>query len=348
MTTQPIRLTELAACAGCAAKAGAEQLTEVLRYFAGRQPAHNPDLLVGLASPDDAAVYRLNDEQAIVVTADFFAPLVDDPYAYGAIAAANALSDVYAMGGEAILALNIAGFPADMAPESIADILRGGADKVEEAGAVIAGGHTIIDAEPKYGLCAIGLVRPDAIFTKAGAQPGDQLYLTKPLGTGLITTAAKFDEADAAHLQAAIESMTALNRHPAHLVRTVSAHALTDITGFGILGHGYEIALASGAALRFEASCLPVLPGALDCAYRGTTTGGAVRNEKYLDGKVRIAEDVSPEVRHVLYDPQTSGGLLFAVGPEKTADVAQLFADGELPVWRVGAVIEGSGVLVAP
>jgi len=283
-----------------------------------------------------------------VLTVDFFAPLVDDPYSYGAIAATNALSDIYAMGAEVTLALNIAGFPEDMPHETIAEILRGGADKVAEAGGVIAGGHTIIDAEPKYGLCVLGLVHPKRIFAKGGARPGDLLYLSKPLGTGIVTTAAKFDKAKAEHLRAAIDSMTRLNRHPSHIARAVEAHALTDITGYSILGHGYEMAVASGAALRLSAARIPLLPGALEYASRGIVTGGAARNRKHLQDKVTIAGGVSEEMRHVLFDPQTSGGLLLAVGPDKAAEVEAAFAASELPVWKVGEVVKGKGVQVAP
>jgi len=283
-----------------------------------------------------------------VLTVDFFAPLVDDPYSYGAIAATNALSDIYAMGAEVTLALNIAGFPEDMPHETIAEILRGGADKVAEAGGVIAGGHTIIDAEPKYGLCVLGLVHPKRIFAKGGARPGDLLYLSKPLGTGIVTTAAKFDEAKAEHLRAAIDCMTRLNRHPSHIARAVEAHALTDITGYSILGHGYEMAVASGAALRLSAARIPLLPGALEYASRGIVTGGAARNRKHLQDKVTIAGGVSEEMRHVLFDPQTSGGLLLAVGPDKAAEVEAAFAAAELPVWKVGEVVKGKGVQVAP
>lgn len=348
MTIEAPRLTKLATCAGCAAKVGATELMEVVRYLADRQPNHNPDLLVGLAAPDDAAVYRLNPEQAVVITTDFFAPLVDDPYSYGAVAAANALSDIYAMGGEAVLALNIAAFPVGMGPALITEILSGGADKVQEAGAVIAGGHTIIDAEPKYGLCVLGLVHPDRIFTKAGARPGDLLFLTKPLGTGLITTAAKFDEAEPDHVIGAVDSMMELNRHSSHVVRQLGAHSLTDVTGFGILGHGYEIAAGSEVALRFEVSRLPMLSGALEYAARGVISGGGLRNEKYLEDKVTLSENLSPEVRHVLYDPQTSGGLLFAVAGEQGDETEQRFAQAELSVWRVGEVLEGRGVTVVP
>ena len=302
---------------------------------------------MGLAAPDDATVYRLNDEQAVVLTVDFFAPLVDDPYQYGAIAAANALSDVYAMGAEVTLALNIAAFPDDMAHETIGKILRGGADKVAEAGGIIAGGHTIIDVEPKYGLCVLGIVHPQRIFAKAGARPGDLLYLSKPLGTGIVTTAAKADQAKPEHLQAAIDSMTLLNRHPSHIATAVEASALTDISGYSLLGHGYEMAAAGGVALRLTAGSVPILPGAMEYASQGITTGGAGRNRKHLRDKVAFSGDVSEEMRHLLFDPQTSGGLLLAVAPKQAADMEARFAAAELPVWRVGEVVKGKGVQVA-
>jgi len=278
------------------------------------------------------------------MTTDFFAPLVDDPYDYGAIAATNAMSDVYAMGGEVVLALNIAAFPDDLPGEIIARILRGGADKVTEAGGIVAGGHTIIDAEPKFGLCVLGLVHPARVLTKAGAQPGDALFLTKALGTGIVTTAAKQDAAAPEHLDAAVESMTRLNRHASHLAREAGARALTDITGYSLLGHGYEMAAAGGVDFRFDASSVPLLPGALDYAGRGIITGGAARNRQYLAGKVRIADGISDAMGHVLFDPQTSGGLLFAVAPEQAKDVEQRFAGKA--VWQVGEVVDGEGVEV--
>ena len=342
------RLTELASCAGCAAKAGADMLAQVLSHLSELQNGHHPKLLVGLTAPDDATVYRITDEQAVVLTVDFFAPLVDDPYDYGAIAAANALSDVYAMGGEAVLALNIAAFPSDLPAGTVSQILRGGADKVAEAGAIVAGGHTIIDAEPKYGLCVLGLVHPNRVLTKAGAQPGDAVFLTKPLGTGLVTTAAKFDEAEPNDLQAAVESMTTLNRHASHVVREAGVQALTDVTGYGILGHAYEMATAGDVGIQFTAAALPILPGALDYAYRGITTGGAVRNRRYLDGKVELSAHIGEELQHILYDPQTSGGLLFALPPAAVANVRARFKESGLPLWRVGNVTEGRGVSVVP
>jgi selenide,water dikinase len=273
---------------------------------------------------------------------DFFAPLVDDPYSYGAISAANAMSDVYAMGGEVVLALNVAAFPEDMAPETIAAILRGGAEKVAEAGGVIAGGHTIIDAEPKYGLSVLGVVHPQQVLRKAGARPGDELFLTKPLGTGIVTTAAMQDKASPQHLQAAIESMTMLNRHAAHVARRAQAHALTDVTGFSLLGHAFEMAAAGGVCLRLNASAVPLLPGALDYAAQGILTGGAARNRAYLAGKVRIAKGIPEPLEHVLFDPQTSGGLLIAVAPTQAA---VLETEGAV---RVGDVTGGTGVEVKP
>jgi selenide,water dikinase len=284
----------------------------------------------------------------VVLSLDFFAPLVDDPYQFGAIAAANAMSDVYAMGGEVTLALNVAAFPEDLAHETIGKILHGAADKVAEAGGVIAGGHTIIDAEPKYGLCVLGLVHPKRILAKAGARPGDPLYLSKPLGTGIVTTAAMIDEAKPEHLQTAIEWMTRLNRHPSHIARAVEAHALTDVTGYGILGHGYEMAAAGNVALRLSAGRIPVLPGALEYATQGIITGGASRNRSHLQDKVTLSDKVSEEMQQILFDPQTSGGLLLAVDPEKAAEVEAAFAAAELPVWRVGEVIKGQGVEVVP
>ena len=345
------RLTELAALAGCTGKAGAQALADMLRQFtasaAGEGRRSDPDLLVGLAKPDDAAVYRVGPELAVVATVDFFAPIVDDPYDYGAISAANAMSDVYAMGAEVTFALNIAAFPLEMDQDVVAEVLRGGNEKVAEAGGIIAGGHTIIDAEPKYGLCVMGAVHPDRILTKAGARPGDALFLTKPLGNGLITTAEKFEEADPQHLRTAVDYMSQLNRFHSQVARELQPHALTDVTGFGILGHGFELAEAGDVAVRIDAQTVPLLPGAIDYAYRGIVTGGGFRNREYLDDKVELSADVSEELAHVLFDPQTSGGLLFALGPQQAAQAEERFAEADLPLWRIGEVIEGRGVVVA-
>jgi selenide,water dikinase len=305
-----------------------------------------PNLLVGLEAPDDAAVYRLSDELAIVQTVDFFPPVVDDPYTFGAVAAANAMSDVYAMGGEVLFALQVAAFPEDQPAETLAEIFRGGAEKVAEAGGVIAGGHTIIDAEPKYGLCVTGVARPDALLRKAGAQPGDVLLLTKPLGTGIVLTAAREEACAPEHLQATVDSMLLLNRHPSHLALEAGVHACTDVTGFALLGHAEEMARAGDVRLVIEAGQAPALPGALEYIRRGFVTGGAARNREGLAGKVSLADGLAEEVAHLLFDPQTSGGLLLAV-PATGADALAraLAADGFLGV-RVGRVESGAGVVV--
>jgi selenide, water dikinase len=305
-----------------------------------------PDLLVGLTKADDAAVYRLSDELAVIHTLDFFTPVVDDPYQYGAIAAANAMSDVYAMGGEVLLALNISAFPADMDAAVIGEILRGGAEKVREAGGVLAGGHTVDDKEPKYGLSVLGIVHPDRVLTKAGARPGDVLALTKPLGVGIITTVLKSGVADAAHVRGAVESMAALNRRAAQLAQQVGVHAATDITGFGLLGHSSEMANLSGVGLRFHLSQLPFLDGARDYAEQWLFPGGANRNQEYFGCGVHFAESISDAIQLLLFTPETSGGLLLAVPPENVqALVARAAAEGQ-PCWLIGEVIQGAGIQV--
>ena len=342
-----VRLTQLANCAGCAGKAGIATLAQVLRPLQETfRAADFPDLLVGIDGPDDAAVYRLSDELAIVQTVDFFPPVVDDPYTYGAVAAVNAMSDVYAMGGEVLLALQVAGFPEDQPPDVLAEIFRGGAEKVREAGGVIAGGHTLIDAEPKYGLCVTGLVRPDAIMRKGGARPGDVLLLTKALGTGIVLTAARADACAPEDLQAAVESMLRLNRHASHLAREAGVAGCTDVTGFALLGHTEEMARAGGVRIVIEARGVPVLPNALAYARQGHVTGGANRNRRGLDGRVSFSASLPDELEHPLFDPQTSGGLLIAIAGERAdALAAALAADGLLGA-RVGRVEAGAGVVV--
>jgi len=310
------------------------------------RPEDHPRLIVGVT--DDAAVYQLDDETAVVQTLDFFPPVVDDPWTYGAIAAANAMSDVYAMGGEVVLALNIAGFPEDLPPEMITEIFRGGADKIAEGGGIIAGGHTVIAAEPKYGLSVMGLVRPKQVMSKAGARPGDLLVLTKALGTGVILTAAKRDLASAEHLEAAVQSMLLLNRHAMHLAREAGAHALTDVTGFGIVGHALEIADRSGVQLALRAGDLPILPGALQYAAAGVDFGGVNRNMEQLGPRALIEDELPGAIFRLLFDPQTSGGLLMAVEPSAaTPLVARLQADG-YPAAVIGSVYKGEGVAVDP
>jgi selenide,water dikinase len=303
--------------------------------------------LVGLAGPDDAAVYRLNDRQAVVLTADFFPPVVDDPHVYGAIAAANAMSDVYAMGGEVTLALNLLAYPADLPAEMVGEILRGAADKVREGGGVVAGGHSVNDNEPKFGLCVLGTVDPGRVVRKGGAQAGDALFLTKPIGTGLILSSAKSDEAESGELDAAVTSMLMLNREPSRLALASSVHGMTDVTGFGLLGHALEMAKASGSLFEFEAAAVPLLPGARRMAAGGLLTRTGSENMAHLRDHL-AAGSVEPEktVFTLLCDPQTSGGLLIAVGAADVPSLERGFAAAGLPLWRVGGVLEGQGIRV--
>jgi len=287
----------------------------VLRQFP--HIAH-PDLLVGIDTRDDAGVFRVREDLALVQTVDFFTPIVDDPYWYGAIAAANSFSDVYAMGGTPLTALNLVCFPIEHAPpEVLADILRGGYDKAQEAGVVIVGGHSVDDLEPKYGMAVTGVVHPDKVVTNAGATPGDLLVLTKPLGTGIITTAAKFEECPPEVLEEAIRVMATLNRGAAEAMQEVGVHAATDVTGFGLLGHLHQMALASGVAFRIFAREVPLLPEVERLAQQGNTTRGGDLNREYLGEQLHCAEDVAPVKQQVLLDPQTSGGLVIAVPRER-------------------------------
>lgn len=312
-------------------------------------PHVHPDLLVGLTTSDDAAVYRIGDK-AIVQTLDFFAPVVDDPYTFGAIAAANAMSDVYAMGGEVLLALNIVAFPDTLPPELLTEILRGGADKVAEAGGVLAGGHTVVDREPKYGLCVTGLVDPSRITTKGGVRPGDYLVLTKAIGTGAVTTALKGGVAEPAHVAAAVASMVTLNRQASRIIHQLRVTSCTDITGFGLLGHASEMAEASGVGLELVATDIPVLPGALEYARKGVLPGGLGRNRAFyeacVDGyrRVEVADSVPAPLADLLLDPETSGGLLAAVAPEELQRLRDLFEAAGSPYWVIGRAVPGRGV----
>lgn len=305
-----------------------------------------PNLLVGLQTSDDAAVWRLDDTHAIVQTVDYFPPIVDNPYAYGQIAAANAMSDVYAMGGEVLFGLAIAGFPADFPPDVMTDVFRGGADKMAEVGAVIAGGHTVQDAEPKYGLCVTGLVHPDHIATKGGAQLGDALVLTKKLGTGLISTAAKNGQCDPGVLAGAVETMARLNRAAAQIMMEVGVHAATDITGYALVGHAHEMAERSPAGLRIHMDALPVLDGALDCARRGHASGGTGRNRGYLAGTLRLPAGLPREMNDLLHDPQTSGGLLIATPPAQAAEIVRRMSAAGQEAWIIGEAIATPGLEV--
>ncbi|MEP6495132.1 MAG: selenide, water dikinase SelD [bacterium] len=321
----PLRLTSFARCAGCAAKLGAADLTRALNGL----PVHmDPRLIVGRETFDDAGVFVLTDDIALVQTVDFFAPIVDDPYTFGQIAAANALSDVYAMGGEPLTALNIVGFPAGQLPlEVLTEILRGGQDKVREAGAVVVGGHSIIDEELKYGLSVTGRVHPKRILSNAKAVVGDRLILTKPLGTGLLATAAKRGTLGTEEATALYASMCKLNAAASRAAVAIGAQCATDVTGFGLLGHSSHIAAASNVTVVIHADDVPLLPGALAVWEQGTRTGGAERNAAYLESRVDWghASDVR---RALLIDPQTSGGLLVAVPAAQVAEYLAAVPNG--------------------
>ncbi len=309
-------------------------------------PTNYPQLLVGLESPDDSAVYKISDDRAIISTMDFFPPVVDDAYDFGAIAAANALSDVYAMGGEPIMAINLVAFPDGLDHAILAEILRGGAEKVLEAGVVIAGGHTVSDKEPKYGLSVTGQVHPDKILTKGGAQVGDLLILTKALGTGVITTALKNDRVLSSHLDSAVKSMKRLNRDAAHAVRNFDVHAMTDITGYGLLGHAHEMASAGGVNFQFKFDAFRWLDGALMYAEQDIFPGGMGRNQDYFNEWVSFSGKFAEYERNLLYDPQTSGGLLVVVAKnDAEALLDQLIESGDTVSSIVGEVQPGNGNL---
>ncbi|GAB4468199.1 MAG: selenide, water dikinase SelD [Anaerolineae bacterium] len=302
-------------------------------------PADHPNLLVGLGVPDDAAVYRLADDQALIFTTDFFTPIVDDPYDYGSIAAANSLSDVYAMGGRPIMALNIAAFPTSLPLDILTEIIRGSAEKVREAGAVIAGGHTIRDDEPKVGLAVVGMAHPDRLMTKAGAQPGDVLALTKPLGSGVITTAGKGSRARAEHIAGAVRWMAALSRHASEAALAAGARCATDITGFGFMGHATEVAEASGVTLHVKLDAVPLMDGAADYAEEWLFPGGSADNMRAYQSGVRFEGPISEEQKMLLFDAQTSGGLLIAVPAAGLARFEAEMAGRQAPWWRIGEVL---------
>jgi selenide, water dikinase len=326
-------LTSLTVGGGCAAKYSASRLEELLKGFV---PAEAADLLVGLDPADDAAVYRLDDERALVFTVDFFPPLVDDPALFGRIAATNALNDVFAMGGTPLLALSIAAFPEELPIEVVAAVFAGADEQVRAADAILAGGHTIRDDEPKYGLAVVGTVRPDGVWVKSGARPGDAVFLTKPLGTGLVL-AAKDGVEEAARW------MTTLNDAAADVLRAFTPNAVTDVTGFGLFGHAHETAQRSGVRIVLDAESFPALAGALEAARAGTRTGGDPRNREFAPVE---ADGVPEELLALGYDAQTAGGLLVTLPAEKTLSLEAEFARHDLFLARVGSVEEGEGVVV--
>ena len=333
-----MKLTDLATAGGCAAKYSASRLQELLRGFV---PAEAENLLVGLDPSDDAAVYKLDDERALVFTIDFFPPIVDDPRDFGTIAATNALNDVFAMGGVPLLALSVAAFPEELPLEVVRAVFDGAEAQVRAAGALLAGGHTIRDAEPKYGLAVVGTAHPDAIWPKSTAQPGDALFLTKPLGTALVLGGAKRGLAELAD---ATRWMTTLNRDAAEVVRKIGPSAVTDVTGFGLLGHVHEMATKSGVRIELAASKLPAIEGALESARAGVSTAGTRANREYAEVEIG---DVAGELVELAYDPQTAGGLLVALPADKAMALEAEFARGDLFLARIGQVQAGLGVTLS-
>ena len=334
MDEQNIKLTKLTKCAGCGAKVGAGVLSQLLE---GIRVHRDPNLLVGFDKSDDASVYKLSDELALVQTVDFFPPIADDPYLFGQIAATNALSDVYAMGGEPKLCLNIMAVPETMPREAVHDILRGGYDKVYEADALITGGHSILDDEPKYGLAVTGFVHPEKMLTNAAARPGDVLVLTKPLGIGVLTSAGKAElltEETAAHMN---RLMTTLNKSARDVMVRHRVHACTDVTGFGLLGHGFEMAQGSDVELHISVGSVDLLPEALEFARMGVLPAGMYRNRTFAEPAVD-AGTVETAVQDLLFDPQTSGGLLMAVAPEDADALLAELAPVVPSAQRIGTV----------
>ena len=339
MAENEVKLTKLARCAGCGAKVGAGTLARLLE---GIQVRRDPNLLVGFDRSDDASVYKISEDLALVQTVDFFPPIADDPYLFGQIAAANALSDVYAMGGEPKLCLNICAVPKDMPPEAVHDLLRGGYDKVYEAGALITGGHSILDEEPKYGLAVTGFVRPDKMLTNSGARPGDVLLFTKPIGTGVLATAAKAGMAPAEAMDRAYGLMATLNKSARDIMVRYPVHACTDVTGFGLLGHGLEMAQGSGVELEIRVDAVDFIPEAAELARMGILPEGMYRNRSFAEDSV---DPGGAELwqQDLLYDPQTSGGLLMAADPAG-AEALLRELEGAVPsARRLGTVREYRG-----
>lgn len=334
-----IKLTKLASCAGCGAKVGAGVLAQLLGDL---QVLRDPKLLVGFDKSDDASVYQLTEDLALVQTVDFFPPIADDPYTFGAIAATNALSDVYAMGGEPRLALNIMAVPKDLPKEAVHEILRGGYEKAYEAGVIITGGHSILDPEPKYGLAVTGFVHPQKVLTNSGARPGDVLLLTKPLGIGVLTTANKAGLLTPETLAYANRLMTTLNKAARDAMVKYRVHACTDVTGFGLMGHGAEMAQGSGVELHIDTASVSLIPEALEFARMGVLPEGMYRNRSFAEPHVDPGS-VPLELQDLLYDPQTSGGLLMAVHPADAEALLAELQDAVPAAQRIGAVREYRG-----
>lgn len=323
---EKVKLTAMSPAAGCAAKISPGTLAGILQ---GLPKFSDPNLMVGVETSDDGAIYRISDELALIQTLDFFPPVVDDPYLFGQVAAANALSDIYAMGGEPKVALNIVAWPNCVNPEFLGEILRGGADKVKEAGAVLAGGHSIQDDVPKYGLSVTGFVRPDKIFKNCGARPGDCLILTKPLGTGIVNTAVKAGLASVEAQETVIRVMTTLNRKAKRIIERYDIHACTDVTGFGLAGHSIEMAEGSDVTVEINTADLPVQQEAAAYAQMGLVPEGAYRNRSFAGERIDLGE-TEEYMQDIIFDPQTSGGLLISVSPETAGRILSDFAGEKL------------------
>ncbi|MDU0330828.1 MULTISPECIES: selenide, water dikinase SelD [Paenibacillus] len=345
-TVEPIKLTSLSSKGGCGCKIGPADLMQVIRSLPPTVP--NPDLLVGLDTSDDAGVYRLNDDLALVQTVDFFTPIVDDPYAFGQIAAANALSDIYAMGGKPLTVLNIVAFPISTLDKSIlADILRGAGDKVQEAGATLVGGHSIDDKEPKFGLAVTGLVHPDKVRTNAGAKPGDKLILTKPIGVGIMTTSIKKDQLSAEETKRVTEVMSTLNKTAAEVMESYDVHACTDVTGFGLMGHALEMAKGSGTGITIFQSRVPVLPRVRELAEQGFVPGGTKNNFAHVEANITFPDSLDQIGRYILCDAVTSGGLLISVNPDQSEQLLDELQKAGVEASLIGEVTaENAGHIV--
>ena len=339
MASEDIKLTKLAKCAGCGAKVGAGVLAKLLSDI---KVHHDDNLLVGFDKSDDASVYKISDDLAIVQTVDFFPPIADDPYLFGQIAATNALSDVYAMGGEPKLCLNIMAIPENMPMEAVHALLRGGYDKVYEAGALITGGHSIHDDEPKYGLAVTGFVHPDKMLTNSNARPGDVLLLTKPIGIGVLSTAAKADMLSKAGQELIDRLMTTLNKAARDAMVKYNVHACTDVTGFGLIGHTYEMASGSDTEIILDVDSIDLIPEALELARMGMLPAGMYRNRNFAQAHVD-AGDTELAKQDMLYDPQTAGGLLIAVAPEDADALFNELKNTVPSAQRIGTVSEYKG-----
>jgi len=343
--TRPFRLTESVKAAGCASKLSPAALDKVL----GKLPRqHDPNVLVGFDHADDAGVYQIAPDQAMVQTVDFFTPVVDDPYIFGQIAATNALSDVYAMGGKPVTSLALVCFPEKADLEILESILAGGLSKMVEAGCFVIGGHSIRDDEPKFGYAVTGLINPNKVLANAGAKPGDALIFTKALGTGVISTAIKKGKAEPAWIDAAIQSMTTLNKQAAEVIgkKDYRVHAMTDVTGFGLIGHAREMALASHVALRFFSKDIPVLPGALECIRAGYIPGGLNNNRDFAECMVGYEAPISAELKTLLFDPQTAGGLLISILEDDCEELVLEMQVAGIPAHYIGNVTESQKPLI--